>query len=185
MKTTNYFFEILAILSVDLISCNQAQTSNTADNNKLAQAQISTAEKCSSLEEKEKSGATEWTLEEKELMEKCEAAEKEKSEQDELVEEGSKEPMMAEEGFEMTGGKMMMVNEKTKTQVAMEKEYVLEDGTRVSKDGKVTRKDGTEFMLKEGESVWMDGTFAKAGEMMEDNEMTEKDEKSMMSDFKG
>jgi thiol-disulfide isomerase/thioredoxin len=81
---------------------------------------------------------------------------------------------MAEIGFEMKGGKMLMVDEKAKTMTAMEKEMMLNDGTKVMTNGKVVKKDGTLFMLKEGESVWMDGTFMKAGEMME------KDEEGMM-----
>ena len=92
--------------------------------------------------------------------------------------------MMAEEGFEMMNGKMMMVNEKTKTQTAMEKEITLNDGTKVMTDGKVTKKDGTSFALKEGESIWMDGSFMKAREMMEEKGMMKKD--SMMeSSYKG
>ncbi|MBS3101780.1 thioredoxin family protein [Candidatus Woesearchaeota archaeon] len=77
---------------------------------------------------------------------------------------------MAEIGFEMKDGKMLMVDEKAKTMSPMEKNAVLNDGTRVMTDGKVIRKDGTLFMLNEGESIWMDGSFMKAGEMMEDND---------------
>jgi len=77
---------------------------------------------------------------------------------------------MAEIGFEMKDGKMLMVDEKAKTMSPMEKNAVLNDGTRVMTDGKVIRKDGTSFMLNEGESIWMDGSFMKAGEMMEDND---------------
>ncbi len=81
----------------------------------------------------------------------------------------------AEIGFEMKNGKMMMVDEKTKAMTSMEKEAMLNDGTKVMTDGKVTKKDSTSFMLKEGESIWMDGTFMKAGEMMENKSMMEKD----------
>ena len=77
---------------------------------------------------------------------------------------------MAEIGFEMKDGKMLMVDEKAKTMSPMEKNAVLNDGTKVMTDGKVIRKDGTLFMLNEGESIWMDGSFMKAGEMMEDND---------------
>ena len=76
---------------------------------------------------------------------------------------------MAEEGFEMMNGKMMMVNEKTKTQTAMEKDATLNDGTKVMTSGKVVKKDGTTAMLKEGESIWMDGNMLKAGEMMKES----------------
>ena len=99
--------------------------------------------------------------------------------------ENSKKAMMeskemAEEGFEMMNGKMMLVNEKAKTQISMEKDAVLNDGTKVMTDGKVVRTNGTTFMLKEGESIWMDGPFMKANEMMENKE-------SMMADsgYKG
>ena len=64
-----------------------------------------------------------------------------------------KESMTAEIGFEMKSGKMLMVNEKTKTEAAMEKEAILNDGTKVMTNGKVTRKDGSTFTLKEGESI--------------------------------
>lgn len=76
--------------------------------------------------------------------------------------------MMAEEGFEMINGKMMMVNEKTKTKAMMEQDAVLAEGTKVMMDGTVMRPNGERFALKEGESMWMDGSFLKAGEMMED-----------------
>ena len=76
--------------------------------------------------------------------------------------------MMSEEGFEMINGKMIMVNEKTKTQAPMEKDTTLNDGTKVMTNGKVMRKDGTSFVLKGGESIWMDGSFMEAGEMMEE-----------------
>lgn len=88
---------------------------------------------------------------------------------------------MTEIGFEMKDGKMIMVDEKSKTTVPMGKDAVLNDGTKVMTDGKVIRKDGTTFTLKEGESIWMDGTFMKAGEMMNG-----KDEGKMMdSSYKG
>ncbi len=93
--------------------------------------------------------------------------------------------MMVEEGFEMINDKMLTVNEKTKAQTAMEKDVVLNDGTKVMTDGKVIRKDGTTFMLKEGESIWMDGSFMKAGEMMEKEENMMKKDGSMLTSFTG
>jgi len=87
---------------------------------------------------------------------------------------------MAEIGFEMKSGKMMIVDEKSKTMESMEKETMLNDGTKVMTDGKVVKKDGTSFILKEGESIWMDGTFMKAGEMMKESGKGE-----MMPDYKG
>ena len=87
---------------------------------------------------------------------------------------------MAEIGFEIKNGKMIVIDEKTKTESAMEKDAVLNDGTKVMTDGKVMRTNGTIFMLKEGESIWMDGIFMKAGEMMEGNEKG-----AMMEGYKG
>jgi len=80
----------------------------------------------------------------------------------------------------MKDGKMLMVDEKAKTTTSMEKDAVLNDGTKVMTDGKVVKKDGTSFMLKENESIWMDGSMLKAGEMMK-----ESDKGEMMSDYKG
>ena len=87
------------------------------------------------------------------------------------IKEGSKEDMekdkaMMEEGFEMKDGKMLMVNEKTKAMSAMEKEMKLEDGTIIKTNGQIIRTNGTTFTLKEGESIWMDGSVLKAGGMM-------------------
>ncbi|MBI1936339.1 thioredoxin family protein [Candidatus Woesearchaeota archaeon] len=98
-----------------------------------------------------------------------------------------KESMMAKEGFEMMDGKMFMVNDKTKAQAMMENDAILGDGTKVMTNGKVIRKDGTEFMLKDGESIWMDGSFMKAGEMMENENMEKEsaDPEAMMEGYKG
>ena len=93
----------------------------------------------------------------------------------------SREEMMAEEGFEMMNGKMMMVNEKTIAM--MKKDAVLSDGTKVMINGKVARANGTSFVLKDNESIWMDGTFVKAGEMMEETKMNKNE--SMMESYKG
>jgi len=92
---------------------------------------------------------------------------------------------MAEIGFEMQNGKMMMVDEKSKTSALMEKYAMLDDGTKVMTSGKVIKKDGTFFMLKENESIWMDGAFVKAGEMMENKSMMDKDKNMMASAYKG
>ena len=91
---------------------------------------------------------------------------------------------IAEIGFEMINGRMMMVNEKIKTQAAMEKEMTLNDGTKVMTNGNIARTNGTSFTLKENESIWMDGTFMKAGEMMDDKKMNE-NESMMQPPYKG
>ena len=88
--------------------------------------------------------------------------------------------MMMGDGFEMKDGKMVRIQEKTHAVSSMENTVTLKDGTKVMTDGKVMRPDGTSFMLKEGESMWMDGSFMEAVEMMEesmtndDNAMMEK-----------
>ena len=103
---------------------------------------------------------------------------------DAMMEENSmEENEMSEIGFEMKNGKMIMVDAKAKTESSMEKDAVLNDGTKVMTDGKVLRKDGTAFMLKENESIWMDGIFMKAGEMMEEKSMMS--EKDSVSEYKG
>ena len=60
----------------------------------------------------------------------------------------------------------------------MEKEMMLNDGTKVMANGKIIMPNGSAMMLHELESVWMDGTFMKAGEMMDQNSMEENE--SMM-----
>ena len=89
-----------------------------------------------------------------------------------MVKADDKAMMAAEEGFELKGGKMLMVNEKTKVTSPMEKDVTLKDGTKVMISGKIVKKDATTVMLKEGESIWMDGTITKAGEMMKKEPQT-------------
>ena len=100
-----------------------------------------------------------------------------------MEKESMEENEMAELGFEMKNGRMTMVDAKTKTESSMEKDATLNDGTKVMTNGKVVRNDGTTFMLKEGESIWMDGVFMKAGEIMNEKGMT--NEGNMMSEYKG
>lgn len=110
----------------------------------------------------------------------CAKSETVSNEKDSMMEKEAGE--MAEIGFKMMSGKMMMVNEKAKTSFMMKNDAVLNDGTKVMTNGKVTRANGTAFALKEGESIWMDGIFMKANEMME--EKMEK-ESMMESPYKG
>ena len=99
---------------------------------------------------------------------------------DSMMEKNSmEENEMAEIGFEMKNGKMIMIDAKAKAESSMEKDETLNDGTKVMTNGKVIRKDGTTSMLKEGESIWMDGSFMKAGEMMDEKESM------MSSSYKG
>ena len=103
---------------------------------------------------------------------------------DAMMEKNSmEEKEMAEIGFEMKNGRMMMIDAKAKTESSMEKDATLNDGVKVMTNGKVVRKDGTAFMLKEGESMWMDGAMIKAGEMMDEKGMT--NEGNMVSEYKG
>ena len=91
---------------------------------------------------------------------------------------------MAEIGFEMKNSKMVMFDAKTKTESSMEKDVTLNDGTKVMTNGKVIKTNGTTFALREGESMWMDGSFMKAGEMMK-NESMIKENSMMESEYKG
>ena len=119
-------------------------------------------------------------------------SDKKSMEADKGMKEGStedkeKDTAMMDEGFEMKDGKMAMINGKTKAMSPMEKETELEDGTIIRTNGQIIRTNGTTFTLKEGESIWMDGSFTKAGEMME-RESTENMANSkdiMASEFKG
>ena len=74
---------------------------------------------------------------------------------------------MAKIGFEMVDGRMVKVKENGRSKFLMSTDVVLNDGTKVMTDGRVVRKDGTSFIMKDNESIWMDGSFMKAGEMME------------------
>ena len=88
---------------------------------------------------------------------------------------------MAEEGFMMENGKMLMINEKTKSKIEMQSEMKLNDGTKVTTNGKVLRANGTSFMLHDGESIWMDGIFMKSGEIMDEKTETG----AMMGEYHG
>ena len=67
-------------------------------------------------------------------------------------------------GVIFLGGKTMLKEEKNKTPLT--ENYTFKSGVMVTTGGKVTKKDGTTYMLKEGESVWQDGSVVKASEMM-------------------
>ena len=112
----------------------------------------------------------------------CSQVSPEKTATSQMEKPAGEEAMMVEEGFEMINGKMMMVNEKAKTTAVMEKDAVLNDGTKVMMDGAVIRPNGEQFVLKEGESMWMDGSFMEAGEMMAG---TEEDAAMMSGNYQG
>ncbi|HLC60119.1 MAG TPA: thioredoxin family protein [Candidatus Nanoarchaeia archaeon] len=112
-----------------------------------------------------------------EMMEKNIAMSKGTSmENEEIMNKEANE--MAEIGFKMMNGKMMIADEKTQASSMMEKDAVLNDGTKVMMSGKVIRPNGASFMLQDGESIWMDGIFIKADDMMENEKMMKN--KSMM-----
>ena len=73
---------------------------------------------------------------------------------------------MAEIGFEMKNGKMMMVDAKAKTESSMNKDSTLNNDAKVMTNGKVIMTNGTVIMLKEGQSIWMDGVIMESGETM-------------------
>lgn len=58
--------------------------------------------------------------------------------------------------YYMTGGKMMMV--KNGQVQSMTGDQTLNDGAVVKTNGEVVRKDGSKMMLKNGESITMDGS---------------------------
>jgi len=60
----------------------------------------------------------------------------------------------------MKDGKMMVVKDGKTT--AMDKEMTLPDGTRVMLDGKVMMKDGSTKILKNGETLIIEGRSGKA-----------------------
>lgn len=57
--------------------------------------------------------------------------------------------------YYMTSGKMMMVKDGKVQE--MSTEQTLADGSVVKTNGEVVKKDGSKMMLKNGESVTMDG----------------------------
>ena len=59
----------------------------------------------------------------------------------------------------MKDGKMLVIKDGKTT--VMEKDMILNDGTKVMPDGKVMMKDGSTKILKEGESLTMDGKAGK------------------------
>ncbi len=81
------------------------------------------------------------------------------------------------EGFMMKNSHMVIVDEKENEKGMMIKEVVLDNGAKIMANGQIIYKNGTTMMLHENESIWMDGSFMKAGEMMK-GEMMESSYKS-------
>lgn len=99
---------------------------------------------------------------------------KEKSEHDMMGTEmkgGMKGDMMMGKGVMFDGGKITLEDDGKMS--AITGDYTFETGVMVTQSGMVTKKDGTTLQLKEGESIWGDGTMMKAGEhmMMGDEKM--------------
>lgn len=57
----------------------------------------------------------------------------------------------------MWGGKMMRMRDGVIS--ALDEEIVLPNGTKISQLGKILSKDGKETMMKDGDSVLMNGTM--------------------------
>jgi len=72
-------------------------------------------------------------------------------------------------GYILKGGKMM-IDDNGKFS-PMTQDVTLKDGTVVTTAGIVTKKDGSTFILTEGQSMWPDGTFMKTEPMMKDEGM--------------
>lgn len=83
------------------------------------------------------------------------------------------EEMMMGKGVMFEGGKLVLEDEGKMSPITGD--YVFEEGIMVTQSGLVTKKDGTTLQLKEGESIWGDGSLMKAGEhgMMGDEKMME------------
>lgn len=90
--------------------------------------------------------------------------------QDRMVDKNKDDMKMMDhtgmEGMEMDESKMIGVMKKDGSMMTvwqgnelmkMEKEIVLNDGTKITMDGKVMKKDGTEMMLKDGEKFSING----------------------------
>lgn len=61
----------------------------------------------------------------------------------------------------MKDGKMMMM--KNGTEMPMEKDMTMSDGSKVTTDGTHIMKDGKKMKLKDGDMVMMDGTMKSGG----------------------
>ncbi len=72
-------------------------------------------------------------------------------------------------GYVMKGGKMMV--EVGGKMAAMTKDVMLTNGEVVMVDGTIIKPDGTKMQLKEGQSIWSDGTMMEGGKMMEEKMM--------------
>jgi hypothetical protein len=66
------------------------------------------------------------------------------------------------DGVMMHDGKMMMMK-AGRPATAMDREVTMSDGTIVSVDGTVKRKNGEEFHLQNGEMIMMDGHLMRGG----------------------
>ncbi len=81
-----------------------------------------------------------------------------------MKEKQEKDMMMKSTGYVMKDGKMMI--EEGEKMSAMTEGVTLNNGYKVMTDGTIVKKDGTKIQLKEGQSVWMDGTMMEGGKMM-------------------
>lgn len=63
-------------------------------------------------------------------------------------------------GFTMVNGKVLKMTDGAVTE--MTEDTTLSDDTKVTVDGKIVKPDGTTTMMKNGESVGMDGTMTNS-----------------------
>jgi len=84
-------------------------------------------------------------------------------------------------GYIMKSGEMMV--EENHLFSPMTQDVTLKDGTIVATSGTVTKKDGSTFTLSEGQSMWTDGAFVEAGEMMEDDSASGSNDSSLTTRY--
>lgn len=84
-------------------------------------------------------------------------------------------------GYIIKDGKMMV--EENHSFSPMTEDVTLNDGTIVTAAGTVTKKDGSSFILTEGQSMWTDGSFMEAEEMMEDESTMTSDDSALSTRY--
>ncbi len=87
---------------------------------------------------------------------------------DEKMDGGKDEKAMMGTGYIFKNGKMMVDTDGKMS--PMTQSVTLKNGSSVSLAGLVTKKDGTTFQLKEGQSIWEDGSIVTDPSMMKEKE---------------
>ena len=91
-----------------------------------------------------------------------------------VTEEEQMDDSMMGIGYILKDGKMMI--EENHQFRLMTDDATLKNGIIVTTKGLVTKTGGSSFTLTEGQSMWTDGTFMEAGEVMEDDSATGSDD---------